>query len=246
MATEEWSEIVATIRTLTHEERHEELLDVLEGAIQKRGMEARNFQNLLLMSAARINSPKIHKYIEELNNYDAPEIANVLMEAGCYEEAFKVYVKFEVHDKAMRVLLDKVGDISRGYQYAIECDKPPIWMQMGRAFLELPEALPAHAIYCYLKAEEAGPVELVIEKAKAAGEWESLIQYLLMAQRKAPSTAVDNALAFAFASTQRIFNLIDLLNKPNLIQVFELGKECQDHGFNEAAKELFKSIEHLD
>ena len=45
------------------------------------------------------------EYITRLDNYDAPDIADICINNGLHEEAFTIYKKFEVNASAMEVLI---------------------------------------------------------------------------------------------------------------------------------------------
>ena len=43
------------------------------------------------------------EYINRLDNYDAPDIANICINCGFYEEAFSIFTKFDVNTSAIEV-----------------------------------------------------------------------------------------------------------------------------------------------
>ena len=43
------------------------------------------------------------EYINRLDNYDAPDIANIAIGSELYEEAFAIFRKFEVNTSAIQV-----------------------------------------------------------------------------------------------------------------------------------------------
>ena len=45
------------------------------------------------------------EYINRLDNYDAPDIANIAISNELYEEAFAIFKKFEVNTSAIQVSL---------------------------------------------------------------------------------------------------------------------------------------------
>lgn len=45
-------------------------------------------------------------YVNRLDNYDAPDIANIAIGSELYEEAFTIFKKFEVNTSAIQVCLD--------------------------------------------------------------------------------------------------------------------------------------------
>jgi len=53
-------------------------------------------QNLLILTAIKADKTKVMEYISRLDNYDAPDIANIAIGAELYEEAFAIFKKFEV------------------------------------------------------------------------------------------------------------------------------------------------------
>ena len=67
----------------------------------------RNLQNLLILTAIKADKTKVMEYINRLDNYDAPDIANIAIGSELYEEAFAIFKKFEVNSSAVQVLLRK-------------------------------------------------------------------------------------------------------------------------------------------
>lgn len=43
------------------------------------------------------------EYINRLDNYDAPDIANIAISSQLFEEAFAIFKKFEVNTSAIEV-----------------------------------------------------------------------------------------------------------------------------------------------
>ena len=43
------------------------------------------------------------EYINRLDNYDGPDIANICISSGLFEEAFAIYKKFDVNTSAVEV-----------------------------------------------------------------------------------------------------------------------------------------------
>ena len=64
----------------------------------------RNLQNLLILTAIKADKTKVMEYINRLDNYDAPDIANIAIGSELYEEAFAIFKKFEVNSSAVQVL----------------------------------------------------------------------------------------------------------------------------------------------
>ena len=45
------------------------------------------------------------EYINRLDNYDAPDIANIAIGSELYEEAFAIFKKFDVNTSAIQVCM---------------------------------------------------------------------------------------------------------------------------------------------
>lgn len=48
------------------------------------------------------------EYINRLDNYDAPDIANICITSELYEEAFAIFKKFDVNTSAIEVSEESV------------------------------------------------------------------------------------------------------------------------------------------
>lgn len=57
-------------------------------------------------------------YINRLDNYDAPDIANIAINSHLYEEAFAIFKKFDVNTSAIQVLIEQVNNLDRAYEFA--------------------------------------------------------------------------------------------------------------------------------
>ena len=65
----------------------------------------RNLQNLLILTAIKADRSRVMEYINRLDNYDAPDIANIAISSELYEEAFAIFRKFEVNTSAIQARL---------------------------------------------------------------------------------------------------------------------------------------------
>lgn len=63
----------------------------------------RNLQNLLILTAIKADRSRVMEYINRLDNYDAPDIANIAITSELYEEAFAIFKKFDVNTSAIQV-----------------------------------------------------------------------------------------------------------------------------------------------
>lgn len=63
----------------------------------------RNLQNLLILTAIKADRTRVMEYINRLDNYDAPDIANIAISNELFEEAFAIFKKFDVNTSAIQV-----------------------------------------------------------------------------------------------------------------------------------------------
>lgn len=63
----------------------------------------RNLQNLLILTAIKADKTRVMEYINRLDNYDAPDIANIAIQNELFEEAFAIFKKFDVNTSAISV-----------------------------------------------------------------------------------------------------------------------------------------------
>jgi clathrin heavy chain len=75
-------------------------------------------------------------YITRLDNYDAPDIANIAAGSELYEEAFYIYKKHDQHANGITVLLSNIGNIDRAFEFAERVDKPEVWSKLAKAQLD--------------------------------------------------------------------------------------------------------------
>jgi len=64
---------------------------------------SRNLQNLLILTAIKADRTRVMEYINKLDNYDAPDIANIAISNELFEEAFAIFKKFDVNTSAIQV-----------------------------------------------------------------------------------------------------------------------------------------------
>lgn len=64
----------------------------------------RNLQNLLILTAIKADRTRVMEYINRLDNYDAPDIANIAISNELFEEAFAIFKKFDVNTSAVQVM----------------------------------------------------------------------------------------------------------------------------------------------
>lgn len=71
----------------------------------------RNLQNLLILTAIKADRTRVMEYISRLDNYDAPDIANIAISNELFEEAFAIFKKFDVNTSAVQVCNKQISYI---------------------------------------------------------------------------------------------------------------------------------------
>ncbi len=57
----------------------------------------------MILTAVKADTSRVSEYINRLDNYDAPDIANICITSELYEEAFAIFKKFDVNTSAIEV-----------------------------------------------------------------------------------------------------------------------------------------------
>jgi hypothetical protein len=83
-----------------------------------------------------MDKTRVMDYITRLDNYDAPDIANIAVASELFEEAFAIYKKYDQHVNGVSVLLSNLSNIDRASQYAERVDQPEVWSKLGKVQLD--------------------------------------------------------------------------------------------------------------
>jgi clathrin heavy chain len=219
-----------------------ELIELLEKIVLEPSVfsDNENLQNLLILTATKADKGRVMDYIHKLNEYNAPDIANICIEVGLFEEAFEVYKKINDHKSAANVLVEHVVSIDRAQEYAERVELPEVWSRVAKA--QLDGLRVSDGIASYIRAEDPSNYNEVIEIATHAGKDEELIKYLRMARKSLREPAIDTALAFAFARTNQLSEREDFLRGTNVADIEESGDKAYAEGYHQAAKIFFTSI----
>ncbi|CAF4435681.1 unnamed protein product, partial [Rotaria socialis] len=183
---------------------------------------------------------RVMDYINRLENYDAPDIANIAISNQLFEEAFSIYKKFEVATSAIQVLIDHIKNLDRAYEFAERCNDPSVWSLLANA--QIRQGLVKEAIDSFIKADDPTSYLEVVNVATQNNNWEDLVRYLQMARKKARETFVETELAFAYAKTNRLAELEEFISAPNHAQIQTVGDRCFEQEMYEASKILYNNI----
>ncbi|PVV00105.1 hypothetical protein BB559_000117 [Furculomyces boomerangus] len=199
-----------------------------------------NLHNLLLLTAIKVGSDKLGVYINKLDNYNSEDIAAICINNGLFEEALTIYKKVSMHEKAIGVLIDHIKSIDRAYEFAEQTDLPEVWSKLGKA--QLDDLRVPEAITSYIKANDPSNYQQIIQIASKALKYNELIRFLSMARLKIREPIVESELLFAYAYTNRLNDMEELVKGPNIAQIHSVGERCYQNKLYSAAKILFSSI----
>lgn len=219
-----------------------ELIELLEKIILEPSPFSDNgsLQNLLMFTAAKADKGRLMEYIHTLSAYNAEEIANTCISVGLFEEAFEIYKKENNHTAATNILVDHIVSIDRAQEYAEKVELPEVWSKVAKA--QLDGVRVTDSIESYIRAQDPSNYNEVIETATHAGKDEDLIKYLRMARKTQREPAIDTALAFCFARTEKLSELEDFLHSPNVADIEVSGDKAYEEGCHQAAKIFYTSI----
>jgi clathrin heavy chain len=243
--TQDPEDISVTVKAFMAADLPNELIELLEKIIIDNSVfsDHRNLQNLLILTAIKADKNKVMEYIDRLDNYDAPDIANIAIQSQLYEEAFAIFKKFEVNSSAVQVLIENVGNLDRAYEFAERCNEPSVWTQLGKA--QLAQDMVKEAIDSFIKANDPSDYMDVVNTASKSENWEDLVRYLQMARKKARDTFVESELIYAYAKTARFADLEEFISSPNHADVSKIGDRCFDGNMYEAAKLLYNNVSNF-
>ncbi|KHJ87909.1 hypothetical protein OESDEN_12304, partial [Oesophagostomum dentatum] len=243
--TQDPEDISATVKAFMAADLPNELIELLEKIVLDNSAfsEHRNLQNLLILTAMRADRSRVMEYIQKLDNYDAPDIANIAISSELYEEAFAIFKKFDVNNSAINVLIDNVANLDRAYEFAEKCNQSDVWASLAKA--QLKQDMVKEAVDSFIKADDPGAYMEVVSKCSQTEHWEDLVRFLQMARKKSRESYIETELVYALAKTGRLTELEEFISGPNHAQIGQIGDRCFDNGMFEAAKILFNNISNF-
>ncbi|CAF4800863.1 unnamed protein product [Pieris macdunnoughi] len=243
--TQDPEDISVTVKAFMTADLPNELIELLEKIVLDNSVfsDHRNLQNLLILTAIKADRTRVMEYINRLDNYDAPDIANIAINNELYEEAFAIFKKFDVNTSAIQVLIEQVKDLKRAYEFAERCNEPGVWSQLAKA--QLQQGLVKEAIDSYIKADDPSAYMDVVATASAQQSWDDLVRYLQMARKKARESYIESELIYAYARTGRLADLEEFISGPNHADIQKIGDRCFDDKMYNAAKLLYNNVSNF-
>merc|ERR1719199_1396271 len=233
-------EVSLTVKAFMAADLPGELISLLERIVLQGSdfSDNKNLQNLLILTAIRADATKVASYIDQLDNFDAKDIAVICVSEThmLYEEAYTIYYKYskpeftddkdeqiEMQVSAIGVLVDYLKDLDRAKTYATQCDEKPVWSALGKA--QLDEKCPADAIESFINAEDPTEYVKVCQEANDAEIWPELIPYLKMARKGMQENVLDTELIYAYAKTNNLTEMEVFVNGPNVARTYPLPED---------------------
>ncbi|KAH8314612.1 hypothetical protein KR067_011399, partial [Drosophila pandora] len=243
--TQDPDDISVTVKAFMTADLPNELIELLEKIILDSSVfsDHRNLQNLLILTAIKADRTRVMDYINRLDNYDAPDIANIAISNQLYEEAFAIFKKFDVNTSAIQVLIDQVNNLERANEFAERCNEAAVWSQLAKA--QLQQGLVKESIDSYIKADDPSAYVDVVDVASKVESWDDLVRYLQMARKKARESYIESELIYAYARTGRLADLEEFISGPNHADIQKIGDRCFNDGMYDAAKLLYNNVSNF-
>ena len=248
-------EVSTTVKAFMNCDLPGELIELLERIVLQGSdfSNNKNLQNLLILTAIRADKEKVMEYINRLDNFDGPDIAQIAAgeQYQLYEEALTIYIKFgksagsaeekqEHHVAAIEVIVDMIRDLERGKEFAERVNIPPVWSKLGEA--QLNSQLISECVASFIKAKDPNMYVAVINAAHDQDNYEDLVPYLKMARADIKEAMLDTELIYCLGRTGKLTELEEFVHAPNVAKIDQTGDRCFDEGLFEAAKILYQNI----
>ncbi|KAK4337243.1 hypothetical protein RND71_043548 [Anisodus tanguticus] len=243
--TQDPEDISITVKAFMAADLPNELIELLEKIVLDNSTfsDHRNLQNLLILTAIKADKTRVMEYINRLENYDAPDIADLAIKNQLYEEAFAIFRKFDVNTSAINVLIENIKNLDRAYEFAERCNEPGVWTLLAKS--QLAKGLVKESIDSFIKAGDPSGYMDVVTTAHKTGNWEDLVRFLQMARKKARESHIESELIYAYAKTGRLADLEEFISSPNHADISRIGDRCFDDGLYEAAKLLYNNVSNF-
>ncbi|KAH9402831.1 hypothetical protein TYRP_015590 [Tyrophagus putrescentiae] len=230
--TQDPEDISVTVKAFMAANLPNELIELLEKIVLDNSVfsDHRNLQNLLILTAIKADRTRVMEYINRLDNYDAPDIANIAITSELSRS----------NASAIQVLIEHIKNLDRAYEFAERCNEPAVWTLLAKA--QLAENLVKEAIDSFIKAGEPGVYMDVVATAHRTNSWEDLVRFLQMARKKAREPYIESELIYAYAKTNRLTDLEEFISSPNHADISKIGDRCFEDKLYEPARILYDNV----
>lgn len=246
--SEDPDHVIVAVRAFMNAQLPNQLIDLLEKLVLEHSRFANNrpLQNLLLLTAIKANHSLVMKYVQRLNDFEAPDIAYIAAQAQLYEEALAIYEKFKIHDSAIELLIQHLnpdGSFERAMAFAEKVKEASVWSKLGQALLQAGVVVPA--IDAFLKANNHEHFQDVITAAENAHQYEPLVRFLEMCRKNlghSKHPRIETELIYSFAKLNLLDKIELFIASPNCAQIQQVADRVFQDALYPAAKILYNSI----
>lgn len=239
-------EVSCAVRAFMNADMTHELTALLDQIVVHGEFRKNRFlENLLIMSAIRARRDKVMEYVNNLQDYDAQDIANIASGSELHEVAFCVYDKNNFKKEAITVLVQDLKDMPRARSYAAKADLPAVWTVLGAALLQELEV--SEAIDALIRAKNPDYVAEVSAAAEKINQYADLVKYLTMARRESKNkdSKIDTYIVLTYAKTGRLSDLEEFLKETHGVQVLSVADKCFADGLYDSARVLYTAASNF-
>lgn len=237
-------EVSSTVHAFMLADMPEELLGLLEKIVlhSNEFSSIKKLQNLLIFTAMKTDKNRVMDYLTHLDNYEGTEVAKVALDPKykLYEEAFYIYNKIKQPVDAVNVLLEKIGNIERGAEYAEKINNPEVWSVLGKAYLQKEQF--DEAIDCFIKAKDTSTYEDLIILNRKKQKFDKLLEYFEMARQTKKEAVIDNEYIYCLAKLNKLPAIENFVNAANSADLAKTGDRLYSERLWEAAKILYMKL----
>jgi clathrin heavy chain len=244
--TQDPEEVSVAVKSFMEADMPNQLIDLLEKIVLQNSTmfsDNRNLQNLLILTAIKAEKDRVADYATRLTNYDAPEIAQVAITNGLFEEAYAIYHKHDAPLKALEVLIDQLHDLDRASSYAEQIDTPAVWSALGKGLLEAGKL--SDSIQAFTHAEDYTQARDIVATAHANEQFSTLLPFLQAAKRKLKNDPwLEGEFLFCLARLNKLSLLEEAISTPtpSPAPLAQIAERCYEAGLWDAAKVLYSSV----
>lgn len=239
-------EVSCAVRAFMNADMTHELTALLDQIVVHGEFRKNRFlENLLIMSAIRARRDKVMEYVNNLQDYDAQDIANIASGSELHEVAFTVYDKHNFKKEAITVIVHDLKDLPRARAYAAKADVAPVWTVLGQHLLQELEV--SEAIDALIRAKNPDFVSEVSAAAERVNQYGDLIKYLTMARKESKNkdNKIDTFIVLTYAKTGRLADLEEFLKDTHGVQILSVADKCFADGLYDSARVLYTAASNF-
>lgn len=213
----------------------------------------KNLQNLLILTAIKVDPKRIIDYLKRLDRYDPEKIAAACLsdKNQLYEEAIYIYTKLKNDIEVLRIIVEYLHDIPRAEEYAKLLDTPEAWALLGNAYLKDGNIL--ETIKLYIRAKDRKNYLQVIELVNnllndtkditiLENIYNIYIDYLFMLHEIIKDQLIDMEILQMYSITNNYDKQEIFLKKTTIQNLLECGNIIYNKGLYQSARIIYTYI----